>query len=178
MGVRWPAQTRVSTHQRPHVPMVLACRRAWGSWAMSPQHAVHVVQAAWLLVALVFRQEDACAAALQVSSCVDTSGGRQGCTETARHLIWALLVVSFQRKVVPVSDCLIHAYGVCVLLLCCCRHMLLRRSSGITCQLCWRARSQWRAAACCGRRRWRTRRAGCSGEQPGRHKHLLQTCSD
>jgi hypothetical protein len=28
---------------------------------------VHVVEAAWLLVALMFRQEDACAAAVQVS---------------------------------------------------------------------------------------------------------------
>jgi hypothetical protein len=28
---------------------------------------VHVVEAAWLLVASVFRQDDACAAALQVS---------------------------------------------------------------------------------------------------------------
>lgn len=46
--------------------MLCTCRRAWRSWLMSPQHMVHVVEAAWLLVALVFRQDDACAAALQV----------------------------------------------------------------------------------------------------------------
>lgn len=35
---------------------------------MSPQHMAHVVEAAWLLVALLFRLEDACAAAVQVSA--------------------------------------------------------------------------------------------------------------
>jgi hypothetical protein len=46
--------------------LLLPARRAWRTWAMSPQHMVHVVEAAWLLVALVFRQGDACAVALQV----------------------------------------------------------------------------------------------------------------
>lgn len=54
---------------------------------MRPQHMTHVVEAAWLLVALVFRQDDPCAAALQVSTDCAPRPGRvpklQRLTDTA-----------------------------------------------------------------------------------------------
>jgi hypothetical protein len=43
-----------------------SCRLAWRSWLMAPSHVVLVVEAAWLLLALVLKQDELCAAALQV----------------------------------------------------------------------------------------------------------------
>ncbi|WIA39367.1 hypothetical protein OEZ86_005475 [Tetradesmus obliquus] len=40
-------------------------RHAWRSWLMAPSHVPLVMEAAWLLLALLFRQDDPCAAALQ-----------------------------------------------------------------------------------------------------------------
>jgi hypothetical protein len=40
---------------------------------MSPSHVVLVVEAAWLLLSLVFKQDDPCAAALQVTQCTASS---------------------------------------------------------------------------------------------------------
>lgn len=65
-------------HHSQHSPasahvLLLRARRAWRSWALSPQHMVHVVEAAWLLVALVFRQGDSCAAAMQVGAGFESS---------------------------------------------------------------------------------------------------------
>lgn len=62
-----PAQHPPSAHV-----LLLHARRAWRSWALSPQHMVHVVEAAWLLVAL-FRQGGSCAAAVQVGAGFESS---------------------------------------------------------------------------------------------------------
>ena len=51
---------------------------------MSPQNMVHVVEAAWLLVALVFRQQDVCATALQVSR------RQQGCSDSLLHIMYVM----------------------------------------------------------------------------------------
>jgi hypothetical protein len=63
---------------------------------MSPQNMVHVVEVAWLLVALVFRQQDVCAAALQVSR------RQQGCSDSLLHI---MCVLCLQR---PLLSACIH----------------------------------------------------------------------
>lgn len=65
---------------------------------MSPQNMVHVVEVAWLLVALVFRQQDVCAAALQVSR------RQQGCSDSLLHI---MCVLCLQR---PLLSAGIHTH--------------------------------------------------------------------
>lgn len=91
----------------------MARRRIWRSWVMLPQHVVHVVEAAWLLVALVFRQEDVCAAAVQVgawSTVLQPKLGLNG----AECLSLSHCDRTRRSPLVCVSVCVLARAGACV----------------------------------------------------------------
>jgi hypothetical protein len=71
---------------------------------MSPRNMVHVVEAAWLLVALVFRQQDVCAAALQVSR------RQQGCSDSLLHIMY---VMCLQRPLLSACVRTLGSMPVC-----------------------------------------------------------------
>lgn len=65
MGPKWPCQYVFFGHACV-AALCLLHSQAWRSWLMGPSHFMLVVEAGWLLLSLMFKQDDPGAPALQV----------------------------------------------------------------------------------------------------------------